>query len=169
MIIRARDRQAKLREKDLADRLKVQNQLLENERKVREVDSMINAVAADYRSVFYVDLDNDESVCYRAKTTSGGQASDIAGIKKGDHFPFREKFLQYANTFVAASYRADFLNFIKPENIRAKMAKELITAHRYLAVRDGVEYYEMIRIVNINPVLNQNSKDIHSVSVGDEI
>ncbi len=166
LIIRMRDRQAKLREKDLADRLQVQNQLLENERKVREVDAMINAVAADYRSVFYVDLDNDESICYRAKTTTGSQASDIVGVKKGDHFPFLEKFIQYANTFVAEPYRADFLNFIKPENIRAKLAKELITAHRYLAVRDGKEYYEMIRVVNINPVLHQNTKDIHSVSIG---
>ena len=147
-----KDRLAKRRELELAEQL-------ENERKSNEVDEIINAVAADYRSVFYIDLDSDRGVCYRAKNNSG--ESDLDGVKSGDHFNFREKFVDYANEHVTEPFRQSFLKFLEPENIREKLAEEVVTAHRYLAVVDGIESYEMIRVVNLNP-----AQEIHVVSVG---
>ena len=147
-----KDRRAKRRERELAEQL-------ENERRANEVDEIINAVAADYRSVFYVDLDSDRGVCYRAKNAAG--ESDLDGVNSGDHFNFREKFVDYANAHVTEPFRKSFLQFLEPENIREKLAEEVVTAHRYLAVVDGIESYEMIRVVNLNP-----AQEIHAVSVG---
>ena len=82
----------------------------------------------------------------------------------GDRFPFREKFTQYANDFVAEVDREKFLKFIEPENIREKLSKEITTGCRYHVIKDGVEQYEMIRIVDT--YFGQAPDRINFISVG---
>ena len=158
-------RRAKRKEHELKERMSIQEQKFENERRMQEVDSMISTVAADYRSVYRVDLVRDEGLCYRAKTNAGNAMSDLPDVKKGDWFPFREKFMQYINTYVAESDRAGVLKFIDPENIREKLAHEAITAHRYRTIRDGAEHYEMLRIVDFNADKNRRNA-VDKISIG---
>ena len=157
-------RRAEEKEKLLEDKLKIQAKQMENENKASEIDNMFSTIAADYRSVYYVDLNNDSGMCYRAKNEKDRNASDLEGVKKGDQFPFREKFVQYANNYVAESYRAGFLNFIEPDNIREKLQNEVMTGHRYLVIKDGVKKYEMIRIVDA--YLGKARHRINSISIG---
>ena len=157
-------RRAEEKEKMLEEKLKVQAKQFENENKANEIENMFSTIAADYRSVYYVDLNNDEGTCYRAKNEKVRYASDLEGVKKGDKFPFQEKFTQYANEYVAESYRARFLQFIDPENIREKLQNEIMIGHRYLVIKDGVEKYEMIRIVDA--YLGKARHRINAISVG---
>ena len=157
-------RHAERNEKMLKDKLAVQEKQFENEQRAYEIDSMISTIAVDYRSVYSVDLERDEGRCYRIRNSAGNQKSDLEGIKMGDRFPFRENFIRYANKFVAESDREEFLKFIEPENIRAKLSKEIMTGHRYLAIKDGVEQYEMIRIVDT--YLGKTRDRINFISVG---
>ena len=164
-------RSAKRKEQLLQDQLAVQEKQLEiqrkeleNEQNAHEVDSMISSIGADYRSIFSVNLKRDEGHCYRAKNNASNGESDLEGIKKGDKFPFREKFIQYANDFVAEADREKFLKFIEPENIRAKLSKEMTTGFRYRVIKDGVEKYEMIRIVDT--YFGEAPDRINFVSVG---
>ena len=157
-------RNAEHKEKMLKDQLEVQNKQLENENKAYEINSMISTIAVDYRSVYSVNLENDEGRCYRTRNSAGNQESDLEGIKMGDRFPFRENFIRYANKFVAESDREKFLKFIEPANIRAKLSNEMMSGHRYLAIKDGVEKYEMIRIVNTYSERKQDR--INFISVG---
>lgn len=159
-------RKAKRKEQEFKDRMAIQGQKLENERKMHEVESMISAVAADYRSVYSVDLAKNQGLCYRAKTGSSNVMSDLPGVKKGDWFPFREKFIQYLNTYVEESDREGFLKFIEPENIRAKLAHEIMTAHRYRTIRDGEVHYEMLRIVDFNGEKNSRDGVVNRISIG---
>ena len=57
-------RKAQRKEQEFKDRMAIQNQMLENERRMHEVDAMISSVAADYRSVYCVDLSKDQGICY---------------------------------------------------------------------------------------------------------
>ena len=157
-------RNAERSEKMLKDKLAVQNKQLENEQRAYEINSMISTIAVDYRSVFRVDLEYDEGYCYRTRNRGGNEESDLEGIKMGDKFPFLENFVRYANNFVAEADRENFLKFIEPENIRAKLSKEVMTGHRYLAIKNGVEQYEMIRIVDTH--LGQTRDRINLISVG---
>ena len=157
-------RRAEQNEKMLKDKLAVQEKQLENEQKTYEINSIISTIAVDYRSVYSVDLDNNEGCCYRVKNNTDDEESDLKGIKKGDRFPFRENFILYARNFVAPSDRKNFLKFIEPENIRAKLSKEIMTGHRYLAIKDGIEQYEMIRIVDTN--LGKARDRINLISIG---
>ena len=70
------------KQQELEEKLTLQEQLLEQEKRRKEQDAMITAMASDYRSVYHVDLDADDAVCYRA------DPKDPYQIPEGTHFPF---------------------------------------------------------------------------------
>ena len=153
-------RRAKHRAQALEEKLALQNRLLEQERQAHQSDAMITAMAAEYQSVFFIDLDKDEGVCYRAKRKLQN------GIMEGDRFPYLETITQYANTYVVEAVREGFLQFVQPDNIRAGLAKETSLSHRYLAIRDGREYYAMFRIVDVQQVEDRKNHVVHAVGAG---
>ena len=97
----------------------------------RELDNMITAMASDYRSVYHVDLDADDAVCYRADPDDPEQPAE------GVHFAFHAHFSDYCARHVDEKYRDSFMHFVDPENIRQALATENIIACRYLAHRSG--------------------------------
>ena len=125
-----------------------------------QANSMITALASDYRSVYYIDLDADEGVCYRAHSHIDN------GLGEGEHFSFREVFTSYAERYVAESDRAEFLRIIDPENIRRELEKESIVAHRYLVVKNGQESYEMLRMAGVRHPEDRTDHMVHAVGVG---
>ena len=124
----------RVKQEQMEEKLSLQAKLLEEEKRRTVQDSMITAMSSDYRSVYYIDLDNNEGVCYR------GDPKDNDQTREGIKFPFHERFVWYAEHSVEESYREGFLKFIDPENIREGLSKEPILAYRYLAKRNGMEY-----------------------------
>lgn len=154
--------QAEIRAKqaDLEHQLAMQEKLLEQEKQRAELDSMITAMASDYRSVYHVDLDADDAVCYRSDPDDPGQTPE------GVHFPFHKRFTEYGNLCVDDEYRDGFLDFIDPDNIRLALSTENIIAYRYLARRGGVEYYEMLRMAGVRHPADRDDNIVHAVGVG---
>ncbi len=150
---------SELLQQELEERIALQDELLEQEKKRAQQDSMITAMASDYRSVYYVNLDTDSAICYRNDNTDDDWGRE-------DHFDFTEEFTKYANSAVAEEYREGFLDFIKPENIRAGLAKEIIIAYRYLVIKHGKESYEMLRMADVDSDREREDKTIHAVGVG---
>ena len=68
-----------------------------------QAKSMINAMASDYRCVYYVDLDRNVGVCYRADPTDKEQTPE------GVYFSFLYRFTWYADHMVTESYREGFI------------------------------------------------------------
>ena len=54
----------------------------------KELNNMITAMASDYRSVYHVDLDADDAVCYRVDP-------EDAVDQEGVHFSFHQRFQEY--------------------------------------------------------------------------
>ena len=125
-----------------------------------QANSMITAMATDYRCVYYVNLDEDDGVCYREDPTDTEQTP--AGI----HFPYLERLTWYARNNVTESYREGFLHFIDPDNIRESLAEKPIIAYRYLARREGREYYEMIRMAGVRRAEDRDDHIVHAVGLG---
>ena len=146
-------------EKHELSEMKDQQVLLSEEEKKR-LDKMITALASDYRSVYHIDLDNNDAVCYR------GDFSDSQQPKEGEHFNYLEHFREYAKKYVADNYREGFLEFIEPENIRKALKKKDITAYRYLVKRDNSEYYEMIRTAGVRHAKDRDDNIIHAIGLG---
>ncbi len=156
----AEQTEIRAKQADLEHQLAMQEKLLEQEKKRAELDSMITAMASDYRSVYHVDLDADDAVCYRADPDDPGQTPE------GVHFPFHERFAEYGDMFVDDEYREGFHSFIDPDNIRRALSTENIIAYRYLARRNGVEYYEMLRMAGVRHPADRDDNIVHAVGVG---
>ena len=139
---------------------KANAEILEQYHHREQQDKMITALASDYRCVYHIDLDNDDAVCYRADPTDKEQPAE------GKHFPYYEFFSNYSQKHVAESYREGFIQFIDPDNIRKALDENLIIVYRYLAIRDGKEYYEMIRMAGERHPDERDDRMVHTVGLG---
>ncbi len=148
------------KQEEMEEKLTLQAKLLEEEKKRTQQDNMITAMSTDYRSVYYVNLDNDEGICYR------GDPTDTDQTKEGIKFPYYERFKWYADNSVDENYREGFLKFIEPDNIRNGLAKEKILAYRYLVRRGGREYYEMIRVAGVRHAEDREDHLVHAIGLG---
>ena len=150
----------KARQEEMEQRLKLQEDLLAKEKKQIQQDKMITAMASDYRSVYYVDLDKNEGVCYRSI------APEMDIRPDGEHFEFEESFREYGEKYVAEQYREGFLKYIDIDEIKNRLKTESIIVHRYLTIRDGVERYEMLRMAGVRHPQDRDDGIVHAVGVG---
>ena len=145
---------------DLEERSNLKEQLISEQVRREQQDKMITALASDYRSVYHVDLDLDEGVCYRA------DPDDKEQTEVGVRFPYYERFKSYAENLVDEAYRESFLEFIDPENVRNGLADKPIIAFRYLVHRNGEDYYEMIRMAGVRHAEDRDDHIVHAVGLG---
>ncbi len=152
--------ESRVKQEELEHRLELQDELLRQEQQRTQQDYMITALASDYRSVYFADLDKDHCICYRSST------SPEEGPQVGDEMSFLEAFTRYAAERVDESYREGFLQFIDPDNIRRRLESEHILTYRYLIVREGTESYEMLRIAGVDSAEKKIDNKIHAIGVG---
>ncbi len=125
-----------------------------------QANSMITAMASDYRCVYYVNLDQDDGICYQDDPTDPNQTP------KGVHFRYLEWITRYAEERVSDMYRDGFLDFIDPDNIRQRLATQPIIAYRYLVKRGDREYYEMIRAAGVRRAEERDDHMVHAIGLG---
>lgn len=147
------------RQQEMEARLTLQEQLLEEERQRAEQDKLITALASDYRGVYYVELDTDEGVCYQEHTELDH------GFREGQHFTFTRDIANYGSHYVMDEYRDEFMEFIKPENIRAGLKAERVISFRYMVERHGTQSYEMIRLAGVRHPEDRDDHIVHAVGM----
>ena len=125
-----------------------------------QADRMITAMAADYRCVYYIDLDENSGVCYR------NDPGDPSLTPAGEHFAYTDRINWYAENYVTEVYREGFLEFVDPDNIRNRLATEPIIAYRYLAKQGDNEYYEMIRAAGVRRAEERDDHLVHAIGLG---
>ena len=138
----------------------ITEKVLSQEKQQKALDSMITAMASDYRSVYHVDIDADDAVCYRADPNDPQQPPE------GVHFPYLAWIREYGALYVDAEYREGFLHFTDPDAVRAALATRSIIAYRYLASRDGAEYYEMLRMAGVRHPKDRDDHIVHAIGLG---
>ena len=150
--------ESRVKHQELERQLELQERLLEQERlKVRQ-DNLIKALSADYWSVYFIELDRDEGVCFQA------HADLKDGVQMGEQFKYSQVVTKYANEYVIDQYRDEFLQFAQPENILAALAGEHVVSYRYVVHRNGTEKYEMMRFVAVNSSEYDGAKTASSVA-----
>ena len=132
---------------EISERIQVMRE--EIQQYIKHVDThatnMIRVLTSDYRSVYYVNLDKDECICYQKNFN----ASDP--INEGDTCSYEKSFAYYAEHYVKEDYREEFLEFIKPENVREGLSEQPSISYRYLAVhQDGQEIFEMLKMACVH-------------------
>ena len=156
----AAEAENRAKQQELEEKLKLQEQLLAQKQQKKELDSMITAMASDYRSVYHVDIDADDAVCYR------GDPNDKTQTPEGVHFPFHERFTWYCDHYVDEEFQEGFRKFIDPVNVRARLATEDIITYRYLVHRKGADYYEMLRMAGVRHPGGREDHIVHAIGLG---
>ena len=158
--IKTAEAESRAKQQELEKRIALQEELLEREKKQKELDSMITAMASDYRSVYHVDIDADDAVCYRA------DPSDPAQTPEGVHFPYSARIREYCRLYVDEAWQEEFLRFVDPDNVREALSTQNIIAVRYLARRGEAEYYEMLRMAGVRHAGEREDNIVHAVGMG---
>ena len=141
--IETADAENRVKQEEMQRRLSLQEELLAQKQQQEEQTRMITALASDYWSVYYLDLDRDEGVCYQSH-------SDLDnGFRVGDHFRYIASVTAYANTNVKEEYREQFLRFIQIENVKALLLEQRVIAHRYMVHRHGRDTWEEVRFASV--------------------
>ncbi len=138
----------------------ITEKVLSQEKHQKDLDSMITALASDYRSVYHVDIDADEAVCYRSDPNDPNQPPE------GVHFPYHAWIREYGVLYVDEEYKEGFLKFTDPDHVRAALAARDIIAYRYLARRNGIEYFEMLRMAGVRHPKDRDDHIVHAVGLG---
>ncbi len=149
------DAENRIKREEMEEKFRLQTQLLSEERRRRRQSEMIQALTVDYRLVYHLNLDSDEAVCYRVAPDVSSQLKR----RQSDVVKFQAALQNYAQEFVHPNDREALLEFIQPENIRARLANKEIISHRYLMLRYGVEHFMMLRVAKID-------EGLHAVGVG---
>ena len=148
---------AEAKQQELEERIALQDKLLEEERLRAQQKSMITALASDYWSVYYVELDTDEGVCYQSHADADNT------LEVGQHFRYLDTFTAYADKYITGQYHDEFLDFIKPDSIRSGLKEQRVISYRYMVCRNGKESYEMIRFAGVRHPEDRDDHFVHAV------
>ena len=148
----------RVKQESLEEQLKLQEQLLAEQQHREEQNRMITALSSDYWSVYYLELDKDEGVCYRAHADLDG-----SGFRPGERFPYLASVTAYADQYVTEEYRESFLEFIRPDHIREGLEKNPVISFTYLVKRHGKESYETVRFAGVRSPEDGEDEGIHNV------
>ncbi|MBR1662225.1 MAG: response regulator [Acidaminococcaceae bacterium] len=157
MEIKAAEAENRVRQQEMEKQLALQEQLLEQKKHQEQQGKLITALASDYWSVYYLELDKDEGVCYQSHADVEG------GFRVGDHFPYLQAVTDYANKYITERYREDFLRFIQPDAIREGLKAQRVISFRYMVRRHGRESYEMVRFAGVRHPEDRDDHMVHAV------
>ena len=147
------------RSEEMEQRLALQEELLEQKTQQQEQSKLITALASDFRSVYYLELDRNRGVCYQART-------DLHGFRTGEEFNYLESVTAYCNKYILEPYREEFLKFIQPDAIREGLKENLVISFRYLINVDGHESWEAVRFAGVRHPEDRADHLVHSVGAG---
>ena len=148
----------RVKREELEHRLELQEKLLEEQQHREQQDRMITALSSDYWSVYYLELDKGEGICYQSHADLDG-----TGFQVGERFPYMLSVTAYANQYVTEAYREEFLRFVQPDSIRAGLKESRVISYTYMVKRHGRESYETVRFAGVRHPEDRDDHIVHSV------
>ena len=119
---------------------------------------LMTALASDYWSVYYVELDRDEGVCFQ----ESGEDKDF---KIGQWFPFTQSMVEYAEECVLPEYREELLRFVSPEHIRQGLKDQQVISYRYRIMKEGKPIYVQVRIASVRRPDDEGRDQIDAIGL----
>ncbi len=148
--------ESRIKHEEMEHRLELQEEILRQKAEREQQEKMIVALASDYRSVYYLELDKNHGICFQSR-------SDLDGFKAGEDFPYLEAVTAYCDRYVLPEYREEFLRFIQPDAIRESLKENLVISYRYMISVDGVESWEAVRFAGVRHPEDRDDHVVHNV------
>ena len=153
----AAETESRVKQEELEQRLVLQERLLQETKLRQQQDEMITALSSDFWSVYYLDLDKDEGICYRSHADLDG-----AGFRVGERFPYLRSVTAYAEQYVTEQFREKFLRFVQPDAVREGLIARSVISYTYMVTRHGRESYETVRFAGVR-LPDRQEKEINKV------
>ena len=150
--------EARIKQLELDEKLALHEQLIAHEKSKDQQMKLITALASDYWSVYYIELDKDQGECFQSHSGISG------GFKVGDRFPYLEAFTNYANQYVCKPYLEEFLRFVQPDNIREGLKNQRVISYTYMVERGGRQTYESVKFAGVRHPEDRDDHLVHTVS-----
>ena len=151
------DAENRVKQAEMERQLMLQKELLAQKQQQEEQNRMITALASDYWSVYYLDLDTDEGVCYQAH-------EDLTdGVNVGERFKYLASATAYAKAYIKEEFIEEFLAFVQPENVKSQLREQRVIAYRYMVHRNGREAWEEIRFAGVRHPEDREDHLVHAV------
>ncbi len=147
----------RVKQQEMEERLALQEQMLEQKAAREQQEKMVTALASDYRSVYYIELDKNRGICYQAR-------GDIDGMRAGQEFPYLESTAAYCEAYVLPEFREGFLKFIQPDAVREGLKENRVISFRYLIRVNGKESWESVRFAGVRHPEDRDDHAVHNVS-----
>ncbi|MBO6159417.1 MAG: response regulator [Firmicutes bacterium] len=154
--IKAAEAEAKVKQEELEHRIALQEQLLHQQKLQDQQSKLITALASDYWSVYYLELDRDHGICYQSH-------ADVEGFKVGEEFPYLASVTAYAHQYITEEYLDEFLAFIQPEAIKNGLKEQRLISYTYKVFRHGKKSYEMVRFAGVRHPEDRDDHLVHNV------
>ena len=151
------DVENRVKQEEMERQLALQNELLAQKQQQQEQNRMITALASDYYSVYYIDLDKDEGVCYQAR-------EDLeSSFRTGERFNYVSSVTAYAEKYIKEEYLEEFFKFIRPENVKSMLQEQRVIAYRYMVHRNDRDTWEEVRFAGVRHPEDRNDHLVHAV------
>ena len=155
---KAAEAEARVKQQELDEKLKLHEQLVEQEKSREQQTQLITALSSDYWSVYYLELDKNQGVCYQSHSGIND------GFSVGDRFPYMEAVTSYADRYITDKYRGEFMKFVQPDNIREGLKNQRVISFRYMVDRgEGRETYEMVKFAGVRHPEDRDDHIVHAV------
>ena len=155
---KAAEAEARVKQQELDEKLALYERLSAQEKSRQQQMQLITALASDYWSVYYLELDKNEGECYQSHP-------DIDdGFRVGDRFPYLEAVTSYCSRYITEPYREEFLKFVQPESIKEGLKNRRVISYRYMVRRHGTETYEMVKFAGVRHPEDRDDHLVHTVS-----
>ena len=125
-------------DKETRQRLSYQNELEQNLQ-------IINILASEYSSVFYVDLDNDS---FRPYTMNEETINELGTIFKND-IPYSQAFEMYVNTMIISDDKREIMEAGSIENIKKQLQNKKSFIQKYRSKNLTNPHYCEMKFVKV--------------------
>ncbi len=115
-------------------------------------ETVSNSIDSEFEAIYYVNLDNDDSIMYCSNTDTNKHLPDI-----NNHDGFDSYFKYYAENYVCSNDREGFLKAIDKKKIKAELAKSSIYYINYKVSLNNQQLYYRIKIMSDNLISGHNS------------
>ena len=151
------DAENRVKREEMEHQLALQKELLEQKQQQQEQNQMISALASNYWSVYYLDLDTDEGICYQSHEELEN------GFRAGERFRYLPSVTAYAKTYILEEYQEEFLRFIQPENVKERLKEQRVIAFRYMVHRHDRDTWEEVRFAGVRRPEERTDHLVHVV------
>lgn len=133
------------KQEEAEEKLRLQKELLREEKEKHRYDDMLHVLCEEYHSVYYVDLDKNIAIPYRVLKS----IREDFHLEEGVEVPFDQAYRNYVNHTVVDEEREEMLRIGDLDSVRELLKDQQAYSCLFRINRNGKIYYSQLRMAKL--------------------